>query len=68
MSRLSNEEMYYLYRFAKRTLEKADKCCKADHSHDPAFVSLQESIKGFDKLDLGYAERYAKEQENDPRS
>lgn len=50
--------IYPLYRFAKRIIENG-------RNDDEDLIYFREAIKSFDSLGRGYAERYAKEKEND---
>lgn len=55
------DDIYELYRIAKKLIERTQGCQDKDHSHEPVFKEWQEAIEIFDSLGRGYAERYEKE-------
>ncbi len=60
-----NETIYQTYKIVKRLIEKSEACCNKDHSDEPIFKKWKTAIHHFDSTGKGYAERYAKEKEND---
>ncbi len=61
---INDEEMYPFYKFTKRFIEKAEACCKKDHSHEPLLIDFKKAIEIFDSLGRSYAERYEKEKQD----
>lgn len=59
------ETTYQLYKYVKKFIERAKKCCEKDHSDEPVFKEWTQAIDTFDSLGRGYAERYEKEKENE---
>ena len=59
------ESTYQAYKMAKKLVENTEKCCEKNHDDEPLFKEWKHAITIFDSLGRGYAERYAKEKENE---
>jgi hypothetical protein len=65
MKYIANDDIYELYKIAKNALEKIESRCKKDHSDEPMFEEWKDTIRTFDNLGRGYAERYEKEKSSE---
>lgn len=61
MTQVPSDEIYELYRLAKKLIERTEACEEKDHGHEPMFKEWKDAIDIFDSLGRGYAERYEQE-------
>lgn len=66
MNQAASDEIYELYKIAKKLIERTEACREKDHSDEPMFAEWKEAINIFDSLGRGYAERYEKERKMPP--
>jgi len=57
----TKDEIYELYRFARKIIER----CEKDHADE--LKHFKDAVEMFDSLGRGYAERYEKEKNDDLR-
>lgn len=63
---VNKDEIYPLYKFSRKFIEKVEKI-KAEQSicYEALAIDFRKAVKTFDELSKNYAERYEKEKEDE---
>jgi hypothetical protein len=62
------ELKYQLYKCTKILIERSEAWCQKHNDYELMNNHWKKAVEIFDSLDLGYAERYEKEKENESNS